>query len=70
MAQGTLDKMVERENVLLAEVRWVLKVVQSRYSQHSYDDIVMKLTNCFKLCFLDTKLPKRSHVAELSVARL
>ena len=56
MAQGTLDKMVERENVLLAEVRWILKVVQSRYSQHSYDDIVMKLTNSFKLCFLETKL--------------
>ena len=44
MAQGTLDKMVERENILLAEVRWVLKVVQSRYLQHSYDNIVMKLT--------------------------
>ena len=31
--------MVERENVLLAEIRWVLKEVQSRYSQRSCDDI-------------------------------
>ena len=27
VAQGTLETMVERENVLLAEIRWVLKVV-------------------------------------------
>ena len=31
--------MVERENVLLAEIHWVLKEVQSRYSQRSCYDI-------------------------------
>ena len=39
MAQGTLETMVEKANVLLAEIRWVLKVVQSRYSQRSCNDI-------------------------------
>ena len=39
MAQGNFDTMVERENVLLAETHWVLKVVQSRYSQRSCDNI-------------------------------
>ena len=39
MTQGSLDTMVERKNVLLAEIRWVLKVIQSRYSQRSCDDI-------------------------------
>ena len=45
MAQGTLDIMVERENFLLAEIRWVLKVAQSRYSSV----LLMILTNSFKL---------------------
>ena len=39
MAQGSFDTIVERKNVLLAEIRWVLKVIQPRYSQRSCDDI-------------------------------
>ena len=52
MAQRTLDTMVDKENVLLAVIRWVLKVVQSRYSQHSSYDI----TELFKVIFSGHKI--------------
>ena len=52
MAQRTLDAMVDKENVLLAVIRWVLKVVQSRYSQHSSYDI----TELFKVIFSGHKI--------------
>ena len=39
VVQSTLDTVVERDSVLAAEIRWVLKCVQSKYSQRSCDGL-------------------------------
>jgi len=44
--------MVEKDNVFFAEVQWVLKVVQAKYSQRSCDG----LNELFKVMFPDSNV--------------
>ena len=50
----TLDKMLIDSSVLQAEVRWALKVVMSRYSKSSCNDV----TELFKIMFPDSDIAK------------
>ena len=50
----TLNKMLINSSVLQAEVRWALKVVMSRYSKSSCNDV----TELFKTMFPDSDIAK------------
>jgi len=53
--QSSIGEMVSKENVLRAEVRWVLKTVESKYTQRSCDG----LNELFKEMFPDSTIAKK-----------
>ena len=55
LTQSTIDSMVEQVNILTAEIHWVLKVVQSNYSQCSSEDI----SDLFKSMFRVNKIVEK-----------
>ena len=45
--QSSIDSVFERDHIIDAEIRWCLKVVQSRYSQRSCGNVVKLFTAMF-----------------------
>ena len=45
--QSSIDSVFERDHITDAEIRWCLKVVQSRYSQRSCDNVIKLFTAMF-----------------------
>ena len=52
--QQSITSMIEKNNVIDAEIRWCLKVVTSKFSQHSCDEVV----KLFSVMFPDSEIAK------------
>ena len=53
--QSSIENVFERYNIINAEIRWCRKVVKSRYSQHSCDEIV----ELFAVMFPNSEIAKK-----------
>ena len=53
--QTSIENLFQRDNIINAEITWCLKVVESRYSQRSCDQIV----ELFAVMFPDSEIAKQ-----------